>query len=151
MKENEKRSPMTKEELKTKTDEELLAMFKKAKGHTNSDFMEYMNCTFSYSHLRTQLKERGYEDGWHKVSNDFCGVVPREPEIIVMKKSKGKTKRHVFLLEESIAEEWKKFNENIPFNTVTLGAAMRRFMDDVNCGKIRFVVEVGNKDPTPND
>ena len=66
---------MTKEELQHKSDKELLALVEKSKGHTGNDFSEYMNCDFSYSFLTTTLKDRGYENGWHKTSEGNSPVI----------------------------------------------------------------------------
>ena len=66
----------------------------------------------------------------------------KKPELIQMKKSNEKTVRVSFMLEQSIAEEWKDFNKNVPYKTVTLGHALRRFMNDVRLGKIKFELEL---------
>ena len=66
----------------------------------------------------------------------------KKSEVIQMKKSDEKTVRVSFILEQSIAEEWKDFNKNVPYKTVTLGHALRRFMNDVRSGKIKFELEL---------
>lgn len=130
---------MTKEELQQKTDEELLAMIQKAQGHTGKDFQEYMQCDFSYSYLSTALKNRGWENDWHKVSESSFAL---KPVTIRMKKSDDETVRVSYMLDKSTAEQWKRFNKNVPYKTVTLGAAMQRFMEDVRSGRIRFELEI---------
>ena len=70
---------LTKEECQQKSDAELLAMVAKAQGHTAKDFSEYMNCDFSYSYLTNILRDRGYENGWHKTSD-----APSSPKPIVI-------------------------------------------------------------------
>ena len=131
---------MTKEELQQKSDKELLALVEKSKGHTGNDFSEYMNCDFSYSFLTTTLKDRGYENGWHKTSEGTSPVI--KPTAICMKKSDKKTTRKSFIIDEDVASEWKEFNKNVPFPSVTLGFALRRFMDDYRSGRITFELEI---------
>ena len=131
---------MTKEELQQKSDIELLALVEKSKGHTGNDFSEYMNCDFSYSFLTTTLKDRGYENGWHKTSEGTSPVI--KPTAICMKKSDKDTTRKSFIIDEDVASEWKEFNKNVPFPSVTLGCALRRFMDDYKSGLIKFELEI---------
>ena len=131
---------MTKEELQQKSDKELLALVEKSKGHTGNDFSEYMNCDFSYSFLTTTLKDRGYENGWHKTSEGNSPVI--KPTAICMKKSDKETTRKSFIIDEDVAAEWKEFNKNVPFPSVTLGCALRRFMDDYKSGLIKFELEI---------
>ena len=131
---------MTKEELQQKSDKELLALVEKSKGHTGNDFSEYMNCDFSYSFLTTTLKDRGYENGWHKTSEGNSPVI--KPTAICMKKSDKDTTRKSFIIDEDVASEWKEFNKNVPFPSVTLGFALRRFMDDYKSGLIKFELEI---------
>ena len=131
---------MTKEELQQKSDKELLALVEKSKGHTGNDFSEYMNCDFSYSFLTTTLKDRGYENGWHKTSEGTSPVI--KPTAICMKKSDKDTTRKSFIIDEDVASEWKEFNKNVPFPSVTLGCALRRFMYDYKSGLIKFELEI---------
>ena len=131
---------MTKEKLQQKSDIELLALVEKSKGHTGNDFGEYMNCDFSYSFLTTTLKDRGYENGWHKTSEGNSPVI--KPTAICMKKSDKETTRKSFIIDEDVASEWKEFNKNVPFPSVTLGCALRRFMDDYKSGLIKFELEI---------
>lgn len=129
---------MTKDEAQGLSDSELLQMIQKAQGHTN-DFQNYMNCDFSYTYLTGLIRDRGYENGWHKTSE---GSSPMKPNVIRMKKSDEDTTRKSFIIETGIAEEWKSFNKNVPFPSVTLGSALRRFMDDYNSGRIKFELEI---------
>ena len=131
---------MTKEELLTKSDADLLDMVNKAAGHTGKDFQEFMECDFSYSFLTTTLKNRGYENGWHKV--DGTAVATQAAEVILMKKSDAETVRQSYQIGKRVAAEWKEFNKNVPFKSVTLESAMQRFMSDVKSGKIRFELEI---------
>ena len=131
---------MTKEEAQQKTDAELLQMIQDAKGHTGNDFSDHMNCGFSYSHLTKLMHDRGYENGWHKVSEGSAPII--KPMVILMKKSEETTTRKSFVIEESIAEEWKEFNQNVPFPSVTLGLALNRFMDDVRSGRVKFELKI---------
>ena len=131
---------MSKEELQQKSDKELLALVEKSKGHTGNDFSDYMNCDFSYSFLTTTLKDRGYENGWHKTSDTPSSSV--SPTTIKMKKSDEEVSRQSYMVDKSIAKEWKQFNQNVPYKTVTLGYALRRFMDDYKNGLIKFDFEI---------
>ena len=131
---------MTKEEAQQKSDTELLQMIKDAKGHTGNDFSDFMNCDFSYSYLTGLISDRGYENGWHKTS-DASSSSPK-PIILQMKKSDDEAVRQSYMLDKKIAAEWKTFNKNVPYKTVTLGSALRRFMDDVKSGRIKFELEI---------
>ncbi|MCR4814454.1 MAG: hypothetical protein K5879_06475 [Lachnospiraceae bacterium] len=129
---------MTKADLLQKTDEELLQMIAVASGHTGKDFRDYMNCDFSYNVLTSHLKERGYEMGWHKSDRNSS----TKPVVIQMKKSDEAMIRQSYMLEKSIADEWKSFNKNVPYKSVTLGYALRRFMSDVQSGRIIFELQL---------
>ncbi len=131
---------MTKEEAQQKSDAELLQMIQRAQGHTGKDFSEYMNCDFSYTYLTGLIRDRGYENGWHKTSEGSSPVV--KPTVIRMKKSENGTTRKSFIIDEDVAEEWKSFNKNVPFPSVTLGCALRRFMEDYHSGRITFKLEI---------
>lgn len=131
---------MTKEELQQKSDSELLALVEKSKGHTGNDFSVFMNCDFSYSFLTTTLKDRGYENGWHKTSDTPSSSI--RPVTIKMCKSDEEVSRQSYMVEKSVAKEWKQFNKNVPYKTVTLGYALRRFMDDYKSGRIKFEFEI---------
>ncbi|WP_029200003.1 hypothetical protein [Oribacterium sp. NK2B42] len=131
---------ITKEEAQQKTDAELLQMIQQAQGHTGKDFSDYMNCDFSYTYLTGLIRDRGYENGWHKTSEGSSPIL--KPTVIRMKKSEDGTTRKSFIIEEAVAEEWKSFNRNVPFPSVTLGCALRRFMEDYNSGRIKFELEI---------
>ena len=131
---------MTKEEAQQKSDAELLQMIQQAQGHTGKDFSDYMNCDFSYTYLTGLIRDRGYENGWHKTSEGSSPVI--KPTAICMKKSDKKTTRKSFIIDEDVASEWKEFNKNVPFPSVTLGCALRRFMDDYKSGLIKFELEI---------
>ena len=131
---------MTKEEAQQKSDAELLQIIQQAQGHTGKDFSDYMNCDFSYTYLTGLIRDRGYENGWHKTSEGASPVV--KPTVIRMKKSDEGTTRKSFIIDEDVAAEWKEFNKNVPFPSVTLGCALRRFMDDYKSGLIKFELEI---------
>ncbi len=130
---------MTKEEARSLRDDELIKMIEEAQGHTN-DFRNYMKCDFTYPFLTGLLKDRGYAHGWYKSS--VGSVRNQEPSIIKMKKSDVNSIRKSYIIDAAVAEEWKRFNENVPFPSVTLGSALRRFMDDYNAGLIKFELEI---------
>lgn len=131
---------MTKEEAQQKTDAGLLQMIQQAQGHTGKEFSDYMNCDFSYTYLTGLIRDRGYENGWHKTSEGSSSVV--KPTVIRMKKSDEGTTRKSFIIDEDVAAEWKEFNKNVPFPSVTLGCALRRFMEDYRSGRIAFELEI---------
>lgn len=131
---------MTKEEAQQKTDAELLQMIQQAQGHTGKDFSNCMNCDFSYTYLTGLIRDRGYENGWHKTSKGSSPVM--KPTVIRMKKSEDSTTRKSFIIDEDVAKEWKSFNKNVPFPSVTLGCALRRFMQDYHSGRITFELEI---------
>ena len=131
---------MTKEEAQQKSDAELLQMIQQAQGHTGKDFSDYMNYDFSYTYLTSLLRDRGYENGWHKTSEGSSPVV--KPTVIRMKKSDEGTTRKSFIIDEDVAAEWKEFNQNVPFPSVTLGCALRRFMEDYRSRRITFELEI---------
>lgn len=131
---------MTKEEAQQKSDAELLQMIQQSQGHTGKDFSDYMNCDFSYTYLTGLIRDRGYENGWHKTSEGSSPVV--KPTAICMKKSVNDTTRKSFIIDEDVAAEWKEFNKNVPFPSVTLGCALRRFMEDYRSGRITFELEI---------
>ena len=131
---------ITKEEVQKKSDAELLQMIQQAQGHTGKGFSEYMNCDFSYTYLTGVIRDRGYENGWHKTSEGSSPVM--KPTVIRMKKSEEGTTRKSFIIDEDVAEEWKSFNRNVPFPSVTLGCALRRFMEDYHSGRITFQLEI---------
>ena len=87
---------MTKEEAQQKSDAELLQMIQQAQGHTGKDFSDYMNCDFSYTYLTGLIRDRGYENGWHKTSEGSSPVV--KPTVIRMKKSDEGTTRKSFII-----------------------------------------------------
>ena len=131
---------ITKEQCHHMDDAALLELVQHAQGHTK-DFQTFMNCDFSYTYLTSLLKERGYENGWYHSTN---ATTPPSPEktTIPMKKSDSPTVRQSYLIDETTADEWRQFNKNVPFKTVTLGWALRRFMDDVRAGRIVFELEI---------
>ena len=131
---------MSKEAAQSLPDEKLLQMIADSAGHTGQDFGVFMGCDFSYSYLASLIRERGFENGWHRTSEGSSPVVM--PTVIRMKKSDEGTTRKSFVIDEDIAAEWKDFNKNVPFPSVTLGYALRRFMDDVRAGRIKFELEI---------
>ena len=131
---------MTKEQVQQKSDKEILEMIERAKGNTGNNFSNYMNCDFSYTFLTSILKDRGYENGWHKVTSSAPSVA--KPETILMRKTTDEVTRQTFMIEKSIADDWKAFNQNVPYKTVTIGCALQRFMDDYKNHLINFKLEI---------
>lgn len=131
---------LSKEEAQHLSDTELLQMIQDAQGHTGKDFPNYMNCDFSYTYLTGLIRRRGYENGWHMPTDRISPEV--KPTIIRVKKNDAGSTRKSFIIEEDVAEEWKAFNKNVPFPSVTLGYALRRFMNDYYSGQIIFELEI---------
>ena len=131
---------VTKEEAQQKSNAELLQMIQQAQGHTGKDFSNYMHCDFSYTYLTGLIRDRGYENGWHKTSEGSSPIM--KPTVIRMRKSNEGTIRKSFIIDEGVAAEWKEFNKNVPFPSVTLGCALRRFMEDYRSGRITFELEI---------
>ena len=121
------------------TDEELLQLYADSEGHRGKNFKEYMQCDFSYSHLTDVLQRRGYKYGWFK---DTSSEQNSEAEIIIMKKTSAETMRQSYVIDSEIAKRWKSFNERVPYPSVTIGAALSRFLDDVENGCVKFVLEI---------
>lgn len=132
--------PLTKEAVKSLSDAELLQMLKDAKGHTGTDFGSYMNCEFSYTYLTSILEDRGYKNGWYKAGKGSSPTI--RPDIITMSMPDDETVRKSYILDADTAKKWKDFNKKIPFPSVTLSAALSRFMADYKDGKIKFELEI---------
>jgi hypothetical protein len=60
-----------------------------------------MNCDFSYTYLTGLIRDRGYENGWHKTSEGSSPVV--KPTVIRMKMSDEGTTRKSFIIDEDVA------------------------------------------------
>ena len=131
---------LTKEQCKQLSDAEILNLVQKAQGHTGKDFSDYLNCDFSYSYLTGLLRDRGYENGWHKVTNE--PATAQKSTVIQMKKSDQPTTRQTFVIDKSVANEWKEFNQNVPFKSVTISFALRRFIEEYKSGRIKFELEI---------
>lgn len=126
---------ISKEEVKSFSDEKLKEMQKKAQGHT-TDFKEYLNCDFSYSFFSNVLKQRGLPHRLRNANNEVSRT--DTPDIITLNKSEYSTIRKSYTISSSTADEWRNFCKNVPNPSILLSAAMERFMDDYKTGKIRF-------------
>lgn len=134
--------PETKPELVSASDEVLLHIVQKAKGHTKDDFQSHMNVTYGYDAVTSELKRRGYISGWYKPSDSSTEATYTSPTIIIMKRNETKPIRKNYSIDPIIAAEWEDFNRDIPFKTITMGNALRLFMDSVRSGKIIFKIEI---------
>ena len=126
---------ISKEEVKSFSDEKLKEMHKKAQGHT-TDFKEYLNCDFSYSFFSNVLKQRGLPHRLRNANNEVSRT--DTPDIITLNKSEYSTIRKSYTVSSKTAEEWKKFSKDIPNPSVLLSAAMERLMNDYKAGKVKF-------------
>ena len=131
---------MSKVEAQQLSDCELLALIDKSTGHTGTDFSNYLNCDFSYTYLTGLIKSRGYENGWHKT--DGVSSSSQKPVHIQMKKTEEEVCRQSYMISKSVASEWKTFNQHVPYKTVTLDWALRRFIDDYKSGLIDFQLKI---------
>lgn len=134
-----KTEKITKKDLITKTDEELLNMIERAKGHTGKEFGDYMGADFSYSFLTNYLRtSRGYENGWYKADVTINNITK---ETIIMKQSDSPKIRQSYKISKNVADEWKRFNKNVIYKTVTIDEALKRFMRDVKSGKVEIIAK----------
>ena len=132
---------MTKEQLQQKPDSELLAMVTKAAGHTGKDFKEYVRCDFSYSFLTTELRNRGYANGWYK-TNGAEAKTSQKPETIILQKPETEGKRLTLTVSDKTAEAWRQLTAPVSYKQVAADAALNRFITDVRSGKIEFKVKL---------
>ena len=128
---------LTMEFLSKASDEQLLDLLRKSKGHSK-DFSKFMNSEFSYDDLAKELRSRGYETGWHKT-----GSAPSvKPIYITMEKDRNvEYVRLSLTVDKNIDAQWKKFSENYKFNTVLSSNALKQFMEDVRSGRIKIVIK----------
>lgn len=128
---------MTMEEMQNASDDELLAMVEKAAGHTK-DFSTFLHTDFSYTTLTGELKKRGYQNGWYR-NPDVEGK--KHVDVIQMKAPKS-TRRVALSMSDEVADAWQQFNKNVPYRSVTIDEACRRFMRDYAEGKISFTLSI---------
>lgn len=121
---------ITKEELKNKDDEFLLELVNSAAGQT-ADFQKNFDADFSYSYLLDELKKRGAQNGWYFPN----GTV--KTDTIPLYASKESIRKS-FTLSPSVAKRWKSAMEHIPFPSLALDAALNRFVDDIEAGRVQF-------------
>lgn len=136
---------MKKEDLNKLSDEEIISMIENAKGNTKTeDFKKLYHCDFSYTYLVNYLIEkRGYQKKWVKVTeenNDFRQY-REEVDILYMEKSE-ECVRKSYMLSKTVADDWKKFTDKIPYNSVLLNYALSRTMDDIRKGKVRIEIRL---------
>lgn len=130
---NQKRT--TKDELQTMTDDQLLDMADRAKGHTK-DFQDYMTCDFSYSFLTDTLQKRGYVNGWYKpatVSRIECA------ETVILR-SQEPGKRLTLTVDPAVAEEWHEVASSVRHQQALATVALSRLIRAAKDGKIKFEI-----------
>lgn len=132
---------MTKEQLQQKPDVELLAMVNKSAGHTGKDFQDYMRCDFSYSFLTTELRNRGYTNGWYKVDGAEAKN-SLKPETIILQKPESEGKRLTLTVSKEIIDAWRQLTAPVSYKQVVADAALNRFISEVRSGKIEFKVKL---------
>ena len=117
---------MTKEELRSKPDDFLLDLVKKAvtEHHTGKDFAETYSADFSYNFLRNELEARGWVDDWHKVTPTDAPTTTIEMHTI------DKTTRRTYSISKETAERWSAFIADKPYTAILTDEALKRFMDD---------------------
>ena len=133
---------MQKEDLENLTDDEIIMMIEKSKGNTKTiDFQKLFNCDFSYTYLVKYLTEkRGYEKKWVRKDNEkhINKNDNKKKEVLYMEKSEDTIVRKSYLLSKTVADEWKSFNEKIPYNSVVLDYALSRTMSDIKNGNVQI-------------
>jgi len=87
------------------------------------------------------LKERGFVKDWYRPTDDTHNS-KEELTYLPMRKTSGAIVRQSYQIDKETADAWKQFNENIPYKTVTIGYALRRFMDDYKAGRIKFELDI---------
>lgn len=139
--EKETKEMMTKEQLQQMPDEKLLDMVSRAVGHTGKDFSDFMNCDFSYSYLTTELKNRGYANGWYKAEG-IEAKASQKPETIILQKPEDEGKRVTLTVSAKTAEAWRQLVAPVSYKQLVADAALNRFIADVKAGKIEFKVRL---------
>ena len=59
-----------------------------------------------------------------------------------MEKSEEVCVRKSYMLSKTVADEWKKIMDKIPYNTVLMNYALSRTMDDIRKGKVRIEIRL---------
>ena len=62
----------------------------------------------------------------------------KKKEVLYMEKSEDTIVRKSYLLSKKVADEWKIFNEKIPYNSVVLDYALSRTMSDIKNGNVQI-------------
>lgn len=121
----------TLEELKKATDKELLKMVEDASGSTSTDkFQAKFECEFSYSALTGELTSRGYITGWYKPT-----------EVVTVPMSKDNDRMNLNMTK-ACKQKYEKFLQDKSFNYVHTTAALERYIDDYNEGRIEVNLRV---------
>lgn len=140
---------LSKKDVISMSNEQVLALVDKAKGHTGDDFKQHMDCDFTYSYLTSELKRRGYVfySCWY-----LEGEIPATPgkqqkydkadipDIVYLGEKIPKENRIKTTVEmkKETWDRWKEMTETLSNKMVVLDAALMRFMDDFDQGNIEF-------------
>lgn len=107
-------------ELKTATDEELLACVAEARGNTGKDFQTTFGTDYTYTCITTELTARGYVNGWYK---------ERAKKVIKVKFKKDNARMNLNMTREC-KERFEKFLEDKSYNFVHTTAAIMHYIDE---------------------
>lgn len=131
---------ITQNDLTKMSDEELLDLVKKAKGHTGTDFKEFCSTDFAYTTLLNELRARGYENGWYK-QNGLTVSDQKKIEFIYLEDldlTNGETKKTSFDVSSETLLRWRKMTSAMAHKGRILEIAMIRFLDALDAGEIDF-------------
>ena len=138
---------ITKEQLKSMSDDEILELIRKSQGNTGKTFSETMGCDFSYSHLLDTIKRRGYVLDWY--NPDWYHPGERTESIIddgehiniTLTKPKGEVIRRTYSLDKDTADRWSALTSNKPYPSTILTYALENFINDYCDGKITLLLD----------
>ena len=120
----------TLEELRNATDEEILACYNEAQGHTN-DSQNTFGADYSYSMITKELQNRGYKQTWTK---------PKKIKEIKVKFSKDNARMNLNMTKEC-KERFEKFLQDKSYNFVHTTAAIMNYLDEVERKEIKVSVD----------
>lgn len=123
-------------DLRNAPDQELLEMVKKAPGNTGKSFQSTFGVEFSYTTLTKELNNRGYKKEWHKVDGGKGkkGIVAK---IYNLNNLEDRTRRNLTIPDE-IFKIYIKYFGKIHNQSVVIGVALERFIEDYKNGLIDF-------------
>ena len=122
------------EELKQASDDEILKMYDDAQVHT-TDFQKQFSTNFSYASLISEIKNRGFVNGWYKPVDVKDVYVPLTKE----------TGRLNLGMTPDTKTRYEKFLGDKDYNYMYTSAALNMFMDAYNAGEININITLGKR------